>query len=130
VFREAAQQLRLKNGAMGPVAFTVGGFVASPLLETYNGGTTYSGIVTVTAPNATDALHTIAVLAQGGGAVPSSVPAVASGAPAPSTGSLAQLTVTPGINFGGSIAPVMAAPSFGGLSPRYAGLHHPRTSPC
>jgi uncharacterized protein (TIGR03437 family) len=50
-------------------------------------------------------------------------PAVATGAPAPSTGTLAQLTVTPTINFGGSIAPVFATPSFAGLSPTYAGLY-------
>ncbi len=50
-------------------------------------------------------------------------PAVASGAPAPSTAPLAQLTVTPQVNFGGSIAPVLVTPLFAGLSPTYAGLY-------
>jgi uncharacterized protein (TIGR03437 family) len=50
-------------------------------------------------------------------------PPVATGAPAPSSAPLAQLTVTPTINFGGSIAPVFATPSFAGLSPTYAGLY-------
>jgi uncharacterized protein (TIGR03437 family) len=49
-------------------------------------------------------------------------PAVATGAPAPG-GPLAYLTVTPQVNFGGSIAPVLATPSFAGLSPTYAGLY-------
>ena len=50
-------------------------------------------------------------------------PSVATGAPAPSTNPLAQLTVTPEVNFGGSIAPVLATPLFAGLSPTYAGLY-------
>jgi uncharacterized protein (TIGR03437 family) len=50
-------------------------------------------------------------------------PAVATGAPAPSTGTLAQLTATPLVNFGGNISPVYATPSFAGLSPTYAGLY-------
>jgi uncharacterized protein (TIGR03437 family) len=49
-------------------------------------------------------------------------PAVATGA-IPTPGSLANLTVTPTINFGGSIAPVFATPFFAGLTPAYAGLY-------
>jgi uncharacterized protein (TIGR03437 family) len=50
-------------------------------------------------------------------------PAVATGAPAPSASPLAQLTVTPQVNFGGSIAPVLVTPLFAGLTPTYAGLY-------
>jgi uncharacterized protein (TIGR03437 family) len=50
-------------------------------------------------------------------------PAVATGAPAPSSVPLAQLTVTPQVNFGAGIAPVTATPSFYGLTPTYAGLY-------
>jgi uncharacterized protein (TIGR03437 family) len=49
-------------------------------------------------------------------------PPVSTGAPAPST-SLAQLTVTPTVVFGGGIAGIDAQPSFAGLTPTYAGLY-------
>jgi uncharacterized protein (TIGR03437 family) len=49
-------------------------------------------------------------------------PAIASGQPAPAD-TLARLSATPVINFGGGIGGTLATPFFAGLTPTYAGLY-------
>lgn len=105
----APRILLIGGGPYGAIVNATDGSFPAPL-GTFPGSNAH--------PAAADNVLTIYAIGMG----PTN-PAVATGAPAPSTGTLAQLTVTPTINFGGSIAPVFATPSFAGLSPTYAGLY-------
>ena len=99
----APRILLIGGGPYGAIVNATDGSFPAPL-GTFPGSNAH--------PAAADNVLTIYAIGMG----PTN-PAVATGAPAPSTGTLAQLTVTPTINFGGSIAPVFATPSFAGLSP-------------